>query len=77
MLEDGAAAETVDVIDLEAVERDEGLALQGLTDHVPDFLGEMGEIANRASARAVRGAKGFPDEIGDVGLAASFSFGFL
>ena len=77
IIKDDATAEAVDVIDLQMVDGDEQFALECPRNHVPDLLGEMREVANGAAAGPVRGAERLPDEIRNVGLAASFSFGLL
>jgi hypothetical protein len=77
ILKDDAAAAAMDVVDLEPVEGDERGALEGLADHVANLLGEMGQITNRPPPGAIGRAKGFADEIRDVGLAGAFGFCFL
>jgi hypothetical protein len=67
----------VDVIDLDALEWDQGFPSKGVGDHVAHLLGEMGEVANSAPAGTFGRAKRFPYQVGDVSLTPTFGFSFL
>jgi len=69
VVEDGKAAVVESLVELNALGREESLALEGSGNEIAGRGREVGDVADGAGAGAVRGAEGFANEVGDVVLA--------